>query len=210
MNPSPDKTDIKALSDFIDLVIDHLLDRTSQREKLSDETFHIFKEPKEDDNILHERIPEYVDKEKVFADEVSVLIGFYKNEEHLQWILKHNLYNLRTGTDRGSLPLSDMHLHAKYLVLHGKDELETDRFFKLTAKGPRIFSRNDLLKKDYPEPKGELYVVFQIERDASDDFEKIKIDLRGLPRFVTYRNSARPFSATLSEVLRSKITRNAQ
>ena len=210
VNPSPDKTDIKELSDFIDLVIDHLLDRTSQREKLSDETFHIFKEPKEDDNILHERIPEYVDKEKVFADEVSVLIGFYKNEEHLQWILKHNLYNLRTGTDRGSLPLSDMHLHAKYLVLHGKDELETDRFFKLTAKGPRIFSRNDLLKKDYPEPKGELYVVFQIERDASDDFEKIKIDLRGLPRFVTYRNSARPFSATLSEVLRSKITRNAQ
>ena len=210
VNPSPDKTDIKELSDFIDLVIDHLLDRTSQREKLSDETFHIFKEPKEDDNILHERIPEYVDKEKVFADEVSVLIGFYKNEEHLQWILKHNLYNLRTGTDRGSLPLSDMHLHAKYLVLHGKDELETDRFFKLTAKGPRIFSRNDLLKKDYPEPKGELYVVFQIERDASDDFEKIKIDLRGLPRFFTYRNSARPFSATLSEVLKSKITRDSQ
>ncbi|KUK57878.1 MAG: Uncharacterized protein XD81_1351 [Bacteroidetes bacterium 38_7] len=103
-----------------------------------------------------------------------------------------------------------MHLHAKYLILHGKDELETDRILKLTAKGPKIFSRNDLLKKDYPEPKGELYVVFQIERDASDDFEKIKIDLRGLPQFVTYRNSGRPFSATLSEVLKSKITRDSQ
>ncbi len=65
-----------------------------------------------------------------------------------------------------------MHLQAKYLILHGKDELETDRIFKLSAKGPRFFSKNDLLKKDYPEPKGELYVVFQIERDASDDFEK--------------------------------------
>ena len=210
MNPSPDNADIKGLSNFIDLVIDHLLDRTSQREKLSDETYHIFKELKEDDNVLHERIPEYVDKEKVFADEVSVLIGFYKNEEHLQWILMHNLYKFRTGTDRGSLPLSDMHLHAKYLILHGKDELETDKIFKLTAKGPKIFSRNDLLKKGYPEPKGELYVVFQIERDASDDFEKIKIDLRGLTQFETYRNSARPFSATLSEVLKSKITRDSQ
>ncbi len=198
------------LSNFIDLVIDHLLDRTSQREKLSDETYHIFKEPKEDDNILHERIPEYVDKEKVFADEVAVLIGFYKNEEHLQWILKNNLYNFRTGTDRGSLPLSDMHLHAKYLILHGKDELETDKIFKLTAKGPRIFSRNDLLKKGYPEPRGELYVVFQLERDASDDFEKIRIDLRRLTQFETYRNSAKPFSATLSEVLKSKIMRDAQ
>jgi len=210
VNPSPSNADIKGLSNFIDLVIDHLLDRTSQREKLSDETYHIFKEPKEDDNILHERIPEYVDEEKVFADEVAVLIGFYKNEEHLQWILKNNLYNFRTGTDRGSLPLSDMHLHAKYLILHGKDELETDKIFKLTAKGPRIFSRNDLLKKGYPEPRGELYVVFQLERDASGDFEKIRIDLRRLTQFETYRNSAKPFSATLSEVLKSKIMRDAQ
>ena len=207
VNPSPDNADIKGLSDFIDLVIDHLLDRTSQREKLSDETYQIFKELKQDDDVLHERIPEYVDKEKVFADEVSVLIGFYKNEEHLQWILLHNLYNFRTGTDRGSLPLSDMHLHAKYLILHGKDELETDRIFKLTPKSPKIFSRNDLLKKGYPDPKGELYVVFQLEKDVSDDFEKIKIDLRRLTQFETYRNSARPFSATLSEVLKSKITR---
>ena len=210
VNPSPDTVDIKGLSDFIDLVIDHLLDRTSQREKLSDETYHIFKEPKEDDNVLHERMPEYIDKERAFADEVTVLIGFYKNEEHLEWILKNHLYNFRTGTDRGSLSLSGMHLHTKYLILHGKDELETDRIFKLTAKGPRIFSRNDLLKKGYPEPKGELYVVFQLEREASDDFRKIRIDLRRLPRFETYRNSAKPFSATLSEVLKSKITRDAQ
>ncbi|OJV81793.1 MAG: hypothetical protein BGO34_08375 [Bacteroidia bacterium 44-10] len=210
VNPSPDNADIKELSKFIDQVIDHLLDRTSQREKLSDETYHIFKEPKEDDNVVHERIPEYVDKEKVFADEVSVLIGFYKNEEHLQWILKNHLYNFRTSTDRGSLPLSEMHINAKYLILHGKDELETDRIFKLTAKGPRIFTQNDLLKNGYPEPKGELYIVFQLERDASDDFDNIKIDLRGLPQFVTYRNSARPFSATLSEVLQSKITWESQ
>ena len=210
VNPSPNNADIKELSDFIDRVIDHLLDRTSQREKLSDETYHIFKESKYDYNVVHERIPEYIDKEKVFADEVSVLIGFYKNEEHLEWILKHNLYNFRTGTDRGSLSLSEMRLNAKYLILHGKNELETDKIFKLTAKGPRIFSRNDLLKNGYPEPKGELYVVFQLERDASEDFEKIRIDLRELPQFMTYRNSAKPFSATLSEVLKSKTTRESQ
>lgn len=205
VNPSPDNADIKELSKFIDLVIDHLLDRASQREKLSDETFHIFKESKDDYNVVHERIPEYVDKEKVFADEISVLIGFYKNEEHLKWILKNNLYNFRTGTDRGSLSLSEMHLNAKYLILHGKNELETDKIFKFTAKGPRIFSRNDLLKNGYPEPKGELYIVFQLEKDASEDFDNIRIDLRRLPQFMTHRNSAKPFSATLSEVLKSKI-----
>jgi len=103
-----------------------------------------------------------------------------------------------------------MHLQTKYLILHGKDELETDKIFKLSAKGPRIFSKNDLLRKDYPKPKGELYVVFELEKDASDDFEKIKINLRGLPRFETYRNSGRPFSATLSEVLKAKIAQNGQ
>lgn len=205
VNPSPDNADIKELSKFIDLVIDHLLDRTSQREKLSDETYHIFKEPKDDYNVVHERIPEYVDKEKVFADKISVLIGFYKNEEHLKWILKNNLYNFRTGTDRGSLSLSEMHLNAKYLILHGKNELKTDKIFKFTAKGPRIFSKNDLLKNGYPEPKGELYIVFQLEKDASEDFDNIRIDLRRLPQFMTHRNSDRPFSATLSEVLKSKI-----
>lgn len=210
VNPSPDNADIKELSKFIDQVIDHLLDRTSQREKLSDEIYHIFKEPKDDYNVVHERIPEYVDKEKVFADEVSVLIGFYKNEEHLKWILKNNLYNFRTGTDRGSLSLSEMHLNAKYLILHGKNELETDKIFKLTARSPRIFSQNDLLKNGYPDPKSELYIVFQLERDASDDFGNIRIDLRKLPQFVTHRNSARPFSATLSEVLKSKIARESQ
>ncbi|WP_352422240.1 DUF2357 domain-containing protein [Proteiniphilum sp.] len=205
VNPSPDNTDIKELSNFIDLVIDHLLDRTSQREKLSDGTYHIFKEPKDDYNVIHERIPEYVDKEKAFADEIAVLVGFYKNEEHLQWILKHHLYNFRTGTDRGSLPLSEMHINAKYLILHGKGELETDRIFKLTSKGAKIFSRNDLLRSGYPEPKGELYIVFEIEKNASEDLDNIKIDLRRLPLLKTHRNSAKPFSATLSEVLKSKI-----
>ena len=205
VNPSPDNADIKELSKFIEQVIDHLLDRTSQREKLSDGTYHIFKEPKEDENILYERIPEYVDNEKAFADEIAVLVGFYKNEKHLQWILKHHLYNFRTGSDRGSLPLSEMHLNAKYLILHGKDELETDRIFKFTAKGPRIFSKYDLLKNGYPTPKGELYIVFEIEKNASEDLDNIKIDLRRLPQFKTHRNSVKPFSATLSEVLKSKI-----
>lgn len=39
---------------------------------------------------------------------------------------------------------------------------------------------------------------------------QLKIDLRRLPRFETYRNSARPFSATLSELLKAKIAQDSQ
>jgi len=205
VNPSSNSSDVNELSKFIDLVIDHLLDRTSQREKLSNETYHIFKEPKSDKDVLHERVPEYVDSDRIVADNTFVIVGFYKSEEQLNWILKNKLYNLRTGTNKGSFPLSNENINAKYLILHGSNELVTNKIFKLKTIGPKILSQNDLIKKDYPEPKGELYLVYEIEKSVSDEFDNIFIDIRKLPKFETYRNSAKPFSATLSEILKAKM-----
>lgn len=205
VNPSTNKSEINELSKFIDLIIDHLLDRTSQREQLSDETYKIFKEPKSDDNVLHESIPEYINSEKLNPTETFVLVGFYKSKEQLDWILKNNLYNFRTGTDKGSLPLSNENVNAKYLILHSSDELITNKIFQLKTSGPKILSQNNLVKKDYPNPSGELYLVYEIENDASEDFQNILIDIRNLSKFETHRNSAKPFSVTLTEILKAKI-----
>lgn len=207
VNPSSDNSEIKELSKFIDLVIDHLLDRTSQREKLSNETYYIFKEPKSDYEVLHDRLPEYADLEKLVVDRTSVIVGFYKNKEHLSWILSKNLYNLRTGTDMGSLSLSGDNVNAKYLILHGKNELITNRIFELKTLGPKIYSGNDLISKGYPDPKGGLYIVYEIARDVSEEFGNISIDLKKLSNFETNRKSAVPFSATLTEVLRAKVVK---
>jgi hypothetical protein len=193
------------LSKFIDLIIDHLLDRTSQREQLSDETFKIFKDPKSDDNVLHETIPEYLDSEKLNPNDTLVILGFYKSQDQLDWILKNNLYNFRTGTDKGSLPLSYENINAKYLILHGKDELITNRIFQLKTTGPKILSQNNLIKKGYPNPKGELYLVYEIENEVSDDFQNISIDVRNLSKFESHRNSAKPFTASLTEILKAKF-----
>lgn len=206
INPSKNKTEINELSKFIDSIIDHLLDRTSQREQLSDETYKIFKEPKYDNDVLHEVMPEFSNFGKLNPNDANVLIGYYKSEEQLDWILKHNLYNFRTGTDKGSLPLSHENINAKYLVLHGKGELVTNRFFQLKATGPKILSQNNLIKKGYPNPSGELYLVFEIDKDVSDDFKNICIDLKKLPKFEANRNSAKPISVTLTEILKAKST----
>ena len=205
VNPSTNKSEINELSKFIDSIIDHLLDRTSQREQLSDETYKIFKEPKSDDNVLHESIPEYVGSEKLNPNETFVMVGFYKSKEQLDWILEKNLYNFRTGTDKGSLPLSNENVNAKYLILHGKDELITDRIFQLKTIGPKILSQNDLIRKHYPNPTGELYLVYEIEQEASNDFQNISIDIRKLAKFESHRNSAKPFSTTLTEILKAKF-----
>lgn len=203
LNPSSE-SDVKELSGFIDKVIEHLLDRTSQREQLSDETNRIFEEPKTDYDVLHERIPEIVDSEKLFADKTFVIVGYYKDQKHLDWIIKHNLYNLRTGTDKGSFALTKENMDAKYLVLHGKNELETSRIYKLKSAGAKVYSVNDLRRKDYPEPKGEFYLVYEIEGDAASDFDRLKFNLRELAKFETHRSSAKPFTVTLAELLSSK------
>jgi hypothetical protein len=204
VNPSTNKSEINELSKFIDAIIDHLLDRTSQREQLSNETYNIFKEPKSDDEVLHESIPEYVGSEKLNPNEAFVVVGYYKSKEQLDWILSNNLYNFRTGTDMGSLPLSNENVNAKYLILHGKDELITNKIFQLKTIGPKILSQNDLIRKGYPNPAGELYLIYEIERDVSSDFHNISIDIRKLAKFESHRNSAKPFYATLTEILKAK------
>lgn len=204
VNPSKNTSEIKELSKFIDLIIDHLLDRTSQREKLSDETYKIFRDPKSDDNVLHEPMPEYFGVEKIIPNDTSVIIGFYKSKEQLDWILKHNMYNLRTGTGKGSFPLSKENLNAKYLILHGSDEIKTNKIFQLSESGPKILSQKDLIKKNYPNPSGEFYLIYEIGKNVSDVFNNILIDIRKLSHYETYRNSSKPFTATLTEILRAK------
>lgn len=205
VNPSSNNDEINELSKFIDLIIDHLLDRTSQREKLSDETFRIFKEPKSDNEMLHESFPEYIGKEKINPDNTFVMVGFYKSKEQLEWILKTNLYNFRTGTDKGSLPLSNENINAKYLILHGPNELVTNKIFQLKTTGPKILSQNDLIKKNYPNPTGELYLVYEIDKNVNSEFINQSIDIRKLAKFESHRNSPKPFSETLTEILKAKI-----
>jgi predicted component of viral defense system (DUF524 family) len=207
IKPNKDTKDKEHLKTFIKMVIDNFIDRASQREHTAIKVYDIHKEKKGDENVLNEHLPEYLDedkKEKLIPNETYILVGFYKSKEQLDWILKNNMYNFRTGTDIGSLPLSSENINAKYLILHGKDELITNRIFKLKSTGPKILSQNDLIKKGYPSPKGELYLVYVIEKEVSGDFNNISIDIRKLNKYESYRNSAKPISVSLTEILKAK------
>jgi len=205
VNPSNNKSEINELSKFIDSIIDHLLDRTSQREKLADKTYQIFKTPKSDDEVLHDNFPEYIDSEKLNPNDTFVIVGYYKSKKQLDWILHNNLYNFRTGTDKGSLKLTNEIINAKFLILHGHDELITNKIYKLKPTGAKIMSQKDLINKGYPNPSGEFYIVYDLEQEVSNDFKNIEIDIKKLDNFESFRNSAKPFSATLTQVLKAKL-----
>ena len=60
--------------------------------------------------MLMESLPEPVgDNRSFIPDETMVLVGFYKNQKHLDWITQNYLYNFPAGTSNGSIHLSHLH-----------------------------------------------------------------------------------------------------
>lgn len=208
INPTEFNNGINELSNFIDLVINHLVDRASQRESISNKAHLIYKEPKEDNNYLHEPLPEYLNGKKLIPDENFVLIGYYKTQEHLDWILEKSCYNFRTGTDKGSLRLGQKEMGASFLVLHGPKKTITDKIYKLKQVGPTIYTKENLIKKKYPSvPTGELYIMYEIEKDMSLEFKNQKWDLKKLENYSGFYNSANPITVTLKELMNAKEAR---
>lgn len=212
IRPSEDDNGLKDLEEFIDKVIDHLRDRASQRENISFKIYDVHKDKKEDfdeknhPNILNESMPEYNDEEKLIPDETFVLIGYYKTKEHLNWILNKSIYNFRTGTDKGSLPLSPRELGAKFLVLHGPGETITNKIYRLKETGPKIYSDQNLIKEGYQtEPTGNLYLIFEIGKDISEEFNYKEWDIRKMENYAGFWNSPKPITVSIRELMKVLI-----
>ena len=205
MNPANQKKDIASLSSFIDNVIKHLINRASQRENIAHKTYKIHDEELKE---VREPIPENIYGEKIIPDETYVLIGYYKNKKHLEWILssKNRKYNFRTGIKKGSYPITKNEVRAKYLVLHGPNETTTSKIYELDNNGILIYSKQNLIDKNYPTtPKRDLYLMYGIKEDVSTKFNQIRFNLTQLNNFRNFRNSPTPITVSLTELLDEKV-----
>ncbi|RZK10864.1 MAG: DUF2357 domain-containing protein [Flavobacterium sp.] len=190
------------LSSFIDKVVNHFMDRTSQREIISSKVYDVHKNHKSDDNIMLETMPEYVGGKRLILEDVCVLVGYYKSPEHLQWILETHRYNFRTGKRLGSFHIRPQEANAQYLLLHTGDETKTSRIFKLNNLGPRIFSTEDLVELKYPNPKpGNFYLVYDIYNPIEPEFINRTWDISMLTDYKNGEDSALPFSTTLADLM---------
>ena len=97
------------------------------------------------------------------ADE-RVLVGYYKNFEHLAWVKSKKLYTVRLGDTKGSMSISPELLSAKYLLLHGEKGVS---LLELDTEGPKIKSKADLITNhEYPSKDmagTQYYLVFKIK-----------------------------------------------
>jgi len=205
IRPSEDNSGIEELSKFIDNVLKHFSDRASQREKISSKTYDVYKNEKDDNLILDKSMPEYFGDVKMIPDDTYVLVAYYKSDEHLKWIEKNKMYNVRTGDARGSVKLTSKEVGARYVLIYGDDENVSNRLFKLVSGGPEFYTKENILEKGYPEPKNNYYFVFKFEDELDSEFKDLKWDIKEIVSQFGFNNLGFPFCITLTELMNNIV-----
>ncbi|MDI6402047.1 DUF2357 domain-containing protein [Balneolaceae bacterium ANBcel3] len=204
----PSKTDsgIGELKAFILEIIEHFINRASQREKIAYRTFDIYKNPPESDNVVKETLPEpYNANRDLIPDDTFVLVGYYNSQEQYHWIQRTGFYNFRIGSGTGSLILDKETVSSRYLLLHTIGDTDSGDLWKIVSRGPKVYSKADLIKKGYPSPSQDNYLVIQIVPVTDSEFENVSWNFRNLENYSTGRASAFPFTTSLTELMKNKI-----
>jgi hypothetical protein len=106
----------------------------------------------------------------VFDDDATILVGCYKNKQHLEWIKEHGLYNIRLGDRPGSADAdTDLFRRVRFLVLYNPSKLNDLAVYDIT--GGREMTGEEMAAMGYPtkKPEGKRYQTFTItptERDV--------------------------------------------
>ena len=204
----PSKTDsgIGELKAFVLEIIEHFINRASQREKIAYRTFDIYKDPPESGNVVKELLPEpFNNNRDLIPDDTFVLVGYYDSPEQYDWIQRTGLYNFRMGSGAGSLTLDKETVSSKYLLLHTSGDKDSGDLWKIVSRGPKVYSKEDLIKKGYPSPSQDNYLIIQIELVTDSEFENVKWNFRALENYSRGRQSAYPFTTNLTELMKTKI-----
>ncbi len=206
VKPSKTNSGIGELKAFILEIIEHFINRASQREKIAYRTFDIYRNPPESDNALNEPLPEPINTNRdLLPDDTYVLVGYYNSKEQYQWIQQTGLYNFRMGSGPGSLILDKETVSSKYLLLHTLGDTVSGDLWKIVTRGPKVFSKSDLIRKGYPNPSQDNYLVIEIEPVTDFEFQHVFWDFRKLSNYSSGRKSGFPFITSLSELMKNKI-----
>lgn len=165
--PGHEEDQLPAVKSFLQEVVLHFMDRTSQREKVAVSNHQIYDTPSPE---FFDAFPEPKSLNE-FPDTIPVLVGCYKSAAQLEWIQSKNKYNIRLEGEReGAVKLNTPMAGAKYLLLYDKESQQVVKLYKIISDCPQIATAERMEYDGYPEPTpGQLYMVFEISSDAVED-----------------------------------------
>lgn len=142
-----------------------------------------------------------------FLDEppadTDVLLGFVRNPEHRGWIERMRQYNIRAGDRVGAVEIGGRELGANLVLLYeNRDGVRGVVGVAALARW-RPATAADLLATGYPNPRGDLYFVADLEFVEqlptwidSINLERLTVNARdGAPHVVTWWDVVRAASA---------------
>jgi len=190
------------LQEFLENVLDQLLNRASKYEEI---TYHIFETQSAPSVTVREALPEkYANKRMKPPVDVRCLIGYVKGKKHKQWIEDTGFYNIRlTARDdedeaeRARLDFFGL----TYLVLHDENGLVTSQLYDIVDPQPIVMSRHELTEKGYPNPRHDQYLVFSVKPNRHSAFQGVKWDLSKLEEIPVGRPTTRPFVTSLVKLM---------
>jgi hypothetical protein len=218
LKPNKESSGKEELRKFILKVVDHFLDRASQRENISSKVYQVHKNKKKDlkednrPNILNEPMPEMIDGVKLIPDETFVLVGYSSSKERSEWYEEKKLYNLRMDVDEGSLVLDSQTVSAKYLLLRESGVQTASKMYRIVSKGPKVYSKAKLEEMKYPfssNPK-DFYLIVDIEEVSPSDFKNASWKYKELDKYKEtiakhpnkHKGPGIPFAVTLTELMK--------
>jgi hypothetical protein len=167
-------------------------------------TFDVYKTPPPSSSFKDPLPETYNQNRDLIPDDTFVLIGYCKSQEHYEWILKNGLYNFRVGADENSLKIDYETVSSKYLLIHKAGDKNSGDLWKIVSKGARIYSKNELLQKGYPNPNQDIYFVVEIEKITDLEFLNSKWNFKNLKNYSPGRASAKAFTSNLTELMLNK------
>lgn len=97
----------------------------------------------------------------------SLLIGCYRNEEHLHWILSTMRYNVRLNKRKGAVELTYLVSQATKLLLYSQTNHQTYKYFNLSGRIEK--AGNERMKElNYPDlHEDREYLLYQLTEELS-------------------------------------------
>jgi predicted component of viral defense system (DUF524 family) len=207
IRPSETNSGIEYLINFINEIKVHFLNRASQRENIASKTYEITKDGESEP--LNEPIPEYINGKKLIPSETNILVGYYNPPKdgfsQGDWIKENGLYNFRIEDKKSGIKLGVEETSAKFLLLHTKNDKNSGELWEIISNGAQIHSKKTMLKNYYKNPSQDYYLVIKIKKIENSEFSDIKWNFRELENYQSDRQSAYPFTTTLTELMKQKV-----